>query len=162
MPKRKKGKKTHRRTHRRIGGAMTANLEVIATRAGAIVAGAALGFFANAALKKSLPASIPPWIPGAGIVGAGVLLPKFVKSPLALDASFGMIAAGGLILANETFLSIPGISGLPSNAGGVLNRKTVGSGYMRKAVGAGAGPGFMNKTVGSMDRLKTVGALFDN
>lgn len=93
-------------------------------------AGAALATFAKQAIVTSFP-TMPTWAGGAvpAVAGAGILM--FVKpSPLITGAAIGMAGMGGVFMLNETFLSLPGISGMPT---GVTNAAP-GPGYISKAV----------------------------
>jgi hypothetical protein len=149
MAKRKKAKKVHRR--RRMGS--TGIMQSLQT-AGGVVAGAVLASFVNSAVKKSLTTA-PALTGGAiGVLG-GIMLPKFMHSPIMQSVGNGMIAAGGLFMLNDSILSIPGISGVPNMP--MVNATKYGQ--WRKV---GAGPGYMTNTVGRLDRLATVGALYDN
>jgi hypothetical protein len=123
------------------------------TSGAAVGAGAVAAAFANAGIKKILPASIPPWASGVGIALAGVLLPKFVKSQVAVDAGKGMVAAGVLFAVNESFLSLPGISGMGATPEYRYTPK------LQRSVGA---PGFMDKPIAGVRDLHAIGALYDN
>lgn len=152
MAKKKKGKKkSHRR--RRVG-AMHAGLANVATKAGGIVAGAVAAAFVNSAIKKSM-ATAPAFTGGALAVVAGVALPMFVKGNAFVESmGDGLIAAGGLFVLNETFLSIPGVSGLPVMPG-LPNARP---GFVTNTVGRVTN----RRRMGSLDSLKVVGQLIDN
>ena len=154
MAKRRSKKKgSHRR--RRIGGVRSGMMGLV-TKAGAVVAGAAGAAFVNAAVKKSL-STAPAFTGGALAVAAGIMLPKFVKSPIMESVGAGMIAAGGLFILNETFLSIPGISGIPVMPGAPAGfvRNTVGMANTTYKQGG-------RSRLNGLDSLKTVGAIIDN
>lgn len=126
----------------------------MATKAGGIIAGGVAAAFVNSAIKKSM-ATAPAFTGGAIAVAAGMALPMFVKGNAFVESmSDGLIAAGGLFVLNETFLSIPGISGLPVMPG-MTNARP---GYLTKAVGRTP----MRRRVGSLDSLKVIGQLTDN
>jgi hypothetical protein len=160
MAKRRTKKVHHRR--RRIGAA--SGLGEILQKTAGIVAGAAAGFFGNQALKSAFT-SLPAFAPGVVILAAGVFVDKTLgkKGPLMSGVGDGLIAAGGLIALNETFISLPGISGVGFVTSQTGNYK--GPALLR-AVGA---PGFMNNQIGGMRDLANVaggnggiGAIFDN
>lgn len=111
MAKKKKGaKKTHRR--RRVSG-VHPHLKTALMTVGGAVAGAGVGAFVNQAVKTSFT-TMPAYTGGAVcILAAGGVL-SFVKpSPLVTGFACGLAGAGGLFAINETFLSLPGISGVP-------------------------------------------------
>src|SRR5208282_3972974 len=142
--KKTKKKGTHRRRHR-VGAA--SGLMKVVTEAAATVAGAVAGFFANQALKTAFT-SLPTWVPGAAIAGGGIVVKKMAKSNLMMSAAGdGLVASGGLILLNETFLSVPGVSG--ANIGFVTNydRSLKMKPSIQRQVGA---PGFMDKAIGTV------------
>jgi hypothetical protein len=152
MAKKKRGKKkSHRR--RRVGAVHPAIMSM-ATNAGGIIAGGVAAAFVNSAIKKSM-ATAPAFTGGAVAVAAGLALPMFVKGNKFVESmGDGMIAMGGAFILNETFLSIPGISGLPVMPG-MTNARP---GYVTKAVGRMP----MRRRVGSLDSLKVIGQLTDN
>jgi hypothetical protein len=149
----KRKKTTHRRRHHRVGAMR--GVGGIFMKVAAIAAGAAGATFINSTVKKSF-ASLPAWAGGMGAVGAGVLLPRFVRNPIALDVSAGLIAAGSLFALNESFLSLPGIAGLGAIPKTMAYRNTP---KLQSSVGA---PGYMDNAVGGERDLMVVGALFDN
>jgi hypothetical protein len=153
-------KKTHHR-RRRIGAARGMG-EVVQKFIG-LTAGAAIGFYANDLLKKSF-ASLPTFVPGAVVAAGGIFLNKSMgrKNTLIDAATNGMTAAGGIIVLNETFLDLPGISGV----GFVTNfdKSMKNAPALMRAVGA---PGFMDNSIGTVRDLATVaspfvGAVYDN
>jgi hypothetical protein len=156
----KKKKKVY--PHKRKVGAAS-GMGAILQKTVAIVGGAAGGFFLNQALKTAF-ASLPAFVPGVAIMGGGVFLDKTMgkKSELMSGAAEGLIAAGGLIALNETFISLPGISGVGfvTNYDRSLKQKPA----LMRAVGA---PGFMDSSIGTVRDIATiaspfVGAIFDN
>jgi hypothetical protein len=148
MRRKKKKVKHHRR--RKVGAihpVMKTALEAV----GGAVAGGVLATFANQAIKTSFP-SMPSWIGGGVCVAAGAALPFFVKgSPLALGFGAGLAGTGAVFAVNETFLSLPGVSGVPIMPGN---------------------PGYINQTVGrvpprrvgnlSGNRQAVIAGIFDN
>jgi hypothetical protein len=160
----KKAKKRVHHRRRRIGAA--SGMGAILQKTAGIVAGAAGGFFLNQALKSAFT-SLPSFAPGVVILGGGVFLDKTMgkKSELISGAAEGLIAAGGLIALNETFISLPGISGV----GFVTNYDK--SHKMKPALNRAMGaPGFMDNSIGTVRDIATiagvngtfVGAVFDN
>lgn len=146
---RRKHKKHRVHRRRRVGGVKALGPAV--TNGVTVGAGAIAAAFANAALKKVLPASVPQWASGLAIATAGIMLPKFVRNPMAAQAALGVVAAGVLFAVNESFLSVPGIAGI-----GATYRYTP---KLQRTVGA---PGFMDKPITGTKDLQAVGALFDN
>ena len=84
------------RRRRRVSGISSSNLlmTVAGIAGGAIVARVA----ANMAAKSI---ALNPKIVSAGQIALGVFLPKFIKSKLGQDLGAGMIAVGGLSLAQN-------------------------------------------------------------
>jgi hypothetical protein len=98
--------------------------------AGMMLAGAGLGAiaatFANQAIKTSFTTA-PEYVGGLVPAIAGAALPMFVKpSPFVLGAAAGMAGTGLVFVMNGTFLSLPGISGMPTPLPGYIN-KTIGN-----------------------------------
>jgi hypothetical protein len=156
---RRKKKVHHKR--RRIGAA--SGMGAILQKTLGLVAGGAAGFFANQALKTAFT-SLPSFAPGVVIAAGGVVLDKTMgkKSVMISAAADGLIVAGGLIVLNETFISLPGISGVGfiTNYDKSMKQRPA----MMRAVGA---PGFMNDSIGTIRDLATVaspfvGAVYDN
>jgi hypothetical protein len=128
-----------------------------------IALGAAGGMYANNALKSSF-ASLPTFVPGAIVLVGGVFVNKSFgsKNDLVDGISTGLIAAGSLVVLNETFIDLPGISGV----GFITNydKAAKNAPAMMRAVGA---PGFMDNSIGTVRDLASVGspfmgAVFDN
>jgi hypothetical protein len=166
--KRTKKKGTHRRRHR-VGAA--SGLMKVATEAAALVAGGLAGMFANQALKTAFT-SLPLWAPGAAILAGGVVVKKMAKSnDMMASLGDGLVVSGGLITLNETFLSVPGVSG--ANIGFVTNydRDMKLKPSIQRQVGA---PGFMDKSIGTIRDVAVisgpkrsvpsarVGGIYDN
>jgi hypothetical protein len=160
MAKRRKSHKAKRRHHRvgamrGIGGAVR--------KAAAIAAGAVAGSFLNSVIKKAAP-TLPPWAGGAAVAGAGIVLPKFVKSPIVGDVATGIVAAGALFAINESFLSLPGIAGLgavPKTMGYRTTPKLQATVNGRSTHRVGA-PGFMDRPINGVRDMQAIGALYDN
>lgn len=162
--------KTHRRRHRisgpkrhhrrrRISG--VGGIGKVLMDTAALVAGAAAGSFVNNAVKTSM-ATLPAFAPPAVTIAAGLAVEKFAKSNAALaNVGTGMVAAGGLFLLNETFLSLPGISGFITNYDLTQKRRPA----LQNRVGA---PGFMDTAIGAARDLTAIAGdasimgVFDN
>jgi hypothetical protein len=99
-----------------------------------------------------------PWLPPALIAGAGLGVAVISKgNALGTGFGVGMGAIGGVMVANQTFLNVPGIAGMAmkSNAG-------VTSNVIRSSVGQGP-KNYINQTVGGMSRRqRAMGALGTN
>jgi hypothetical protein len=162
-----KGKKKKAGPHRRrkkMSG--TAEIQEFVLRAIAVTAGGLTSAFgiqaANTALAKQ---AMPTWVVPAGFAGLGLAVPYFdKKEPLIMDFGMGMFVVGCLMAVNETFLSVPGISGM------AMTSNSPNSNVMQKALGCkngqqmkvGAGPGnYLNQTVGARrnTRARRLGAL---
>jgi hypothetical protein len=159
MAKKKAKKKVYRR--RRIG-ASSGMGEVLQEFIG-IAAGGVGGMFLNQALKTAFT-SLPTFAPGVVIAGGGAFVKKTMgkKGPLISGIGSGLMAAGGLVLLNETVISVPGISGVGfvTNYDKSMKQKPA----MMRAVGA---PGFMDSSIGTVRDLASVGdpfigAVYDN
>lgn len=126
----KKRKGTHRR--RRVGAIHPAIKQTFE-----MVAGAALGAGGAVMINQFIKSSftgMPGWLGGAAGVAVGGGLPMFLKpSPLVTGVAAGLAGMGAIFAVNETFLSLPGISGVPMMA-------------------TPARPGYINQTVGRVQR----------
>ena len=103
---------------------------------------------------------MPAWTPAAALIAAGIGIPMVAKNnAMAAGIASGLAAAGFLFLLNETFLSLPGISGLPKsyNPGARLIYRNVQK--VQRSVGA---PGFMDNPINGVKDLNVLGALYDN
>jgi hypothetical protein len=160
MAKRKKRKKVSgTRRRRRVSGVNPLLAEVGMTFLGA-GAGAFVEVFANQAIKTSFP-SMPTYTGGAVGVGAGALGLVFGgKSPFIRGASIGMMSMGTAFVVNETFLSLPGISGLPQ---GVPNARAIPGNYLSTAVAGyrGINPKMGNLS-GANGKAVGMGAIYRN
>jgi hypothetical protein len=127
-------KKHHRKTHRRprrMGAVHPALMQSLEMIGGAAVGGIAAAFI-NQAVKSSF-ATAPMWVGGGVCVVAGAAIPMLSKpSPLLTGIAGGMAGMGTVFIMNETFLSIPGISGMPT---GVPSAMPQGPGYISQKVG---------------------------
>ena len=130
MARRKTKKRKHhgrRRRGHRMHGVHPALAQTAAMILGAGV-GAIAGAFANQSIKTSFTTA-PAYVGGAVDVAAGAAIVAFAPpSPFMTGLGAGLMGIGAVFATNETFLSLPGISGMPF---GVPN----------------AGPGYLNRTV---------------
>jgi len=163
MAKRRKGSRKKKGSHRgrRVGAVHPAVMQTIEAAGGAAL-GAIAGVFINQAVKTSFTTA-PTWTGGAICLVAGAATPLFVKpSPLIGGIACGLAGIGGVFLLNESFLSLPGISGMPMPD---YARMTPRPGYVNQAV-AGMRPGIMNnrRTMGNLsgNRTLAIGKIFDN
>lgn len=155
--------KSHRKHHRRIGAT---GLTGALTKFGTIAAGAVVGTFVNAGIKKMFT-TLPPWAAGVGTAAVGIAAPKFIRNPMVADLATGVMAAGALFALNESFISLPGIAGIGAVPKGLTYRATP---KLQKSVSGrgnlsgktGYDPGFMDKVISGQRDLMTVGALYDN
>lgn len=143
-------------------GAAGGMAQVLQKAVGLIVGGAG-GFFINDALKKAFT-SLPTFVPGAVVLVGGIFVDKTLakNNQLIHSVADGLQVAGGLVILNETVISLPGISGV----GFVTNydKAYKDSPALMKAVGA---PGFMDSSIGTVRDLASVGsgrvgAIYDN
>jgi len=158
--KKKKVSGTRRRKSRRVGALKAGSIEHYALLVVGGIAGGVAAAYANQAATTALSsaAASTPWLPPAIVGAAGTGIAVLTKDhPLGLGFGLGMVAVGGVMVANQTFLNVPGISGMSmqSNAGPANN-------VLRKAVGQGPKK-YLNKTVGMMSRKEyAMGALGTN
>jgi hypothetical protein len=158
---RKKKKTTHHRRRHRVSGMNPVLANVGMKLLGAGV-GAVAEVFANQAIKTSFP-TMPTYTGGAVGVLAGVGGLVFGgKSPFVDGAAIGMAAMGAALVINETFLSLPGISGVPQ---GLPNARAIPGNYLSNAVagyrGINNNPGMGNMS-GSNGRAVGMGAIYRN
>src|ERR1700691_899501 len=110
MARRKKHRVgSHRRRRHRVSG-----IKDTAMKAATVIAGAIGGAFIKQALTTAVPSlsASAPWAPGAILIVGGAFLPSVIKGPMGQGLSDGLIAFGGLSAVNESFISIPGVSGI--------------------------------------------------
>jgi hypothetical protein len=129
--KAKKHKVGARRRRRRIHGISPALMD-----AGMKFLGVGLGavgeVFINSAVKTNLP-SLPTWSGGGVGVAAGLAGFAFAgKSAFFQGLAGGLAGMGAVFVMNETFLSLPGISGTPQ---GVPNARAIPGNYISTPVG---------------------------
>jgi predicted glycosyltransferase len=97
MARRGKKRSTKRTTRRRSMGATASNFIM---SAGGIIAGAVIAKQLNKMLKFDAK------ILAAGKIVAGVMLPKFIKTPIVASIGQGMIAVGGTELVGSFIPSL--------------------------------------------------------
>lgn len=159
MAKRKKSRKTGRRTRRRMSGVHPVIMQTLEVVGGAGL-GAIAGVFINQAIKSSF-ATAPAWSGAAVNVALGAAMPLFVKpTPFVMGAAAGLAGTGVMFGLNETFISLPGISGLPGGSPAGNPRP----GYINTTVGRrptrAMPPG---GRVGNLSgNTMAIGSLFDN
>ncbi len=161
MAKKRKKRSGARHSRRRVGAVHPVIMQTLEVVGGAAL-GAIAGVFVNQAIKTSFTTA-PTWAGGAACIALGGGLPLFVKgSPVVNGAAAGLAGVGAVFAVNETFLSLPGVSGMPMNQAMLQNGK----------------PGYVNQTVGRLNRSTTppmrrignlsgnrtmaIGSLFDN
>lgn len=163
--KRKKGT-GRRRSRRRMSG-----IHPALKQTGMMLLGAGLGAiggaFVNQAVKTSFT-TMPAYIGGAAAVAGGVAALMFIPpSPLVTGVACGLMGAGAIFATNETFLSLPGISGMPM---GLTNAN--GGGYVRQTVGGyrnippnrigGNLSGNGSRVIGNVARMGGMAGIFRN
>lgn len=154
----KKKKKSGTRRRRRMSGVHPVIMQTLEVVGGAAL-GAIAGVFVNQAVKTSFTTA-PAWAGGGACLLLGGGLPLFVKnSPLVNGAAAGLAGVGAVFAVNETFLSLPGVSGMP--AGELPNGRP---GYVSQTVGR---PPINRmaptRRVGNLSgKTMAVGMLFDN
>jgi hypothetical protein len=157
--KKKKKVSGHRRRKSRVGAIKPGSIEhYLLLGVGGILGGVAGAYAVNAAnIGLTSVVASTPRLPPAAVAGAGLGIAVLSKgNALGTGFGVGMGAIGGVMVANQTFLNVPGISGMSmkSNAGETSN-------VIRKAVGQGP-KNYINQTVGAMHRNRRVGALGTN
>jgi hypothetical protein len=155
----------HRRARRHRVGAV--NMKSLGTK----VLGTAAGAFAARTLYnmglKQFPTIKPQYL-GLIIIGAGAMVPKFIRSEIGNAVGDGMVAIGSLS-ALQGFGLISGVGAMPGrrvpsrvmSGGPYANRVMSGQTlpYNRTTVG-GANRAFMRTTVGAFDAPEALGALY--
>lgn len=158
--KKRKGVGGHRRRRRHVGAIKPGSIEhYLLLGVGGILGGVA-GAYAVQAANTGLSSVVggAPWLPPALVGGVGLGVAVIGKgNALATGFGVGMGSIGGVMVANQTFLNVPGISGMSmrSRAGDTSN-------VIRQAVGQGP-KNYINTTVGAMRRHnRGMGALGTN
>ncbi len=163
MASKRHGKKRKSgRRRRRVSGIHPGLKQTGMMVLGAGIGGIA-GVFVNQAVKSSFT-SMPTWIGGGANVAAGAALALFgPPSPLISGIATGLMASGAIFATNETFLSLPGISGVPANSGLMSARPTnSGNGFLNTTVGnyAGIPQNFVGNLSG--EGTSVIGAIYRN
>lgn len=145
----------HRTHHRKVGAIKSGTIEYYALMGvGALVGGVAAAY-GTQALQTAFGTQTPAYVPPGLMATSGLAVAVLGKgNPLAEGAGAGLLAVGGLMVANQTFLNIPGISGTPAFS----NNAPAGAPVVRNAVGRGPGP-YVNQTVGKLPNWRKMGAL---
>jgi hypothetical protein len=156
------GKRVHRRrTHRRKVGAK-GDLMAFVTRVVGVAAGAVGGAYLIPAMTTFSPfQTLPAWAVPSMVAAAGAALPYIAPgTPILEDIGMGLLAIGIVETANQTFLNVPGISGMA-----MRSNIPPGTPALTRAIGCnkmGAGPNaYMSKVVGAKkgNRLMSIGKL---
>lgn len=129
MAKKKKTKKGTVRRHRRhrMGAVHPALKQTGMLLLGAGI-GAIGGAFVNQAVKTSFTTA-PAYIGGGACVAIGAGTIMFAPpTPLVTGIGAGLMGVGAVFATNETFLSLPGIAGMPSD------QMNMGPGYLNRTV----------------------------
>jgi hypothetical protein len=162
MAKAKKRKKVGTRRRRRMGAKPGLLMEAGLTFAGAAV-GAIAEVFVNQAVKTSFT-TMPTFTGGAvGVLAGFGGLAFGGDSPFVKGAAIGLMAMGAALVVNETFLSLPGISGTPQ---GVPNARAIPGNYLSNAVAGYRGitrnPGMGNMSGDNGRPVGALGAIYRN
>lgn len=161
MPKKKKSKKGSGRRRRRVSGVHPGVMQTV-TGIVAAGAGAIAGAFINQSIKTSFttaPAATGGVVCLAG-AAAGLLIMK--PTPAITGLAFGLAGAGAMFLTNESFLSLPGVSGAPMPLLSQSNSR--GNGFLNQSVGNYAQRGIPQNRVGTFsgNSTRSVGAILSN
>lgn len=146
----------HRRhRHHKVGAIKPGTVEYYALMGvGALVGGAAAAY-GTQALQTAFGTQTPMYVPPGIMATSGLAVAVLGKgNPLAEGAGAGLLAVGGIMVMNQTFLNVPGISGAPA----FTNNAPAGAPVVRNAVGRGPGP-YVNQTVGKLPNWRRMGAL---
>jgi len=119
----KKHHHTTRRRRRSIGAG--SDIGGIATKVGGLVVGASAARELNTLLVKFFPSlANSPMISGLIQIGAGLVLPKFVKGNFVSFVADGMIANGGMVAIVSTGV-IKGVNKMSYQINGTANLPVV-------------------------------------
>lgn len=105
-----KRKVSHRRRHS-MSGVKGGIMSAVTVIAGAVAA-QALGKFVDKMLPATTSAGTKTLIDGAAPIALGLILPKVIKSDLGKNLGTGMIAVGGLKLAQSALPTLSGIGAM--------------------------------------------------
>ncbi len=160
---RKKGKKKksgRRSSRRRVSGVHPAIMDTGMMLAGA-AAGAVVATFGAQGIKSAAP-TMPPWLGGGVMAAIGAAVPLFTKmTPFTTGAAMGCAGVGAAMAINETFISLPGIAGVPANSG-LMNAQNK-TGFFNNTVGY-AGYKGIPKSIGNFSGTSNaaIGAVISN
>jgi hypothetical protein len=147
MARRRKRSAAPKRRRRRSVGAVASSKNVLMTVAG--IAGGAIAARLIGNYAGKMGGGLNPKIVSAGQVALGIFFPKFVKGKLGQDLGAGMVAVGGLSLA-QSFGIISGIGAYEED----MEVTVSGTDMLSPINGYGEDFGFsdtMNGTGGSSD-----------
>jgi len=114
MARRKKHhakRKVHHRRRHSMSGVKGGIMSAVTVIAGAVAA-QALGKFVDKMLPATTSAGTKTLIDGAAPIALGLILPKVIKSDLGKNLGTGMIAVGGLKLAQSALPTLAGIGAM--------------------------------------------------
>lgn len=160
--KKKKKRVSGVRRRRRVSGMSPVLADVGMKLLGAGL-GAGAAIVANQFVKSSFT-SMPAYLGGAAgiVLGVGGLV-FGGKSSFVDGASVGAIGMGAVFVVNETFLSLPGISGIPM---GVPNARPIPGNYISNSVagyrGFNMNPGVGNLSGGSGRSVAGMAGIYRN
>lgn len=153
-------RKKHHHRRRRVGAV---NVKGVVTK----VAGVAAGIFASRLLSTKLSTTLSPKITGAISIIAGVMLPKYIKSPIGEGIGDGLLA-GGVLAELQAFNVVSGIGYMAPGVAAMV--KTGHNNYTpstARTVGANVRP-FVKQAVGNsslsgipISTMKALGALYE-
>lgn len=158
--KAKKHRVGTRRRRRRVSGVSPLLMDTGLTLIGAGL-GAVGEIFVNQLVKTNAP-SMPAWLGGGLGIAAGVAGIVFSgKNPFFQGASIGLAGMGTVFVVNETFLSLPGISGTPQ---GVPNARPIPGNYLSMPVAGyrGISPNNIGTLSAGGPGVNSVGNLYRN
>jgi hypothetical protein len=162
MATKKKHKKrvggTHRRKRHKVGAIKPGSIEHYALMGVGVLGGAVLGAYGVQAITTAVGSSTPPVVAPLIVAAAGVV-PMAIGggNPLTDGVGAGMLAIGGIMAANQTFLNVPGISGMS-----MTSNAPAGTPVIRTSIGQGP-KAYIDQTVGYMSRKqRTMGAVASN
>ena len=104
-------KRVHRRRKHSMSGVKGGIMSAVTVIAGAVAA-QALGKFVDKMLPATTSAGTKTLIDGAAPIALGLILPKVIKSDLGKNLGTGMIAVGGLKLAQSALPTLAGIGAM--------------------------------------------------
>jgi hypothetical protein len=141
-----------------MGAVKPGSVEHYALMGVGVLGGAVLGAYAVQALGTAFGSTTPPFVPPIVVAGAGIIPMAIGRgNPLTDGVGAGMLAVGGIMAANQTFLNVPGISGMS-----MTSNAPTGSPTIRTSIGQGP-KAYIDQTVGYMSsKQRRLGALASN